>query len=59
MRQSGVEEGVTHVEAKIGQLLDGGQGKTLEMIFFNTGCSPSKKGLKKGLKQIAEIHRDV
>lgn len=49
MRSGGYGEGITHVEAKIGQVLDARQRITLEELYFGRARTPSEGSSRKDL----------
>lgn len=59
MKWGGLNEVVTHVEAKRGQLLIAGQRITLATSYFCRCRALPENSLEKGLEQMAEIYRDV
>lgn len=59
MRSGGLDEGVTHSDEKIRQLLEADQRNRLASLCSGKGIILSKRELEKTLELMAEVHKEV
>lgn len=59
IKWGGLEEGITRVKAKIGQLVDAGQRNKLALVYFGRGRTLFEREHEKRLELVAEITKEV